>query len=61
MENPAGSRGGLFERTRRSRFNLLARSSPIAFLLVVMLFLTGICAVLGVTPIFGAFVARMMD
>jgi Kef-type K+ transport system membrane component KefB len=50
----------LFERARRSRFNLLARSSPIAFLLVVMLFMTGICALLGVTPMFGAFVGGMV-
>jgi Kef-type K+ transport system membrane component KefB len=50
----------LFQSVRRSRFNLLARSSSIAFLLVVMLLMTGICALLGVTPMFGAFVAGMV-
>ncbi len=51
---------GLFDRVRGFRFNLLARSSPIAFLLVFMLLMTGICVFLGVTPMFGAFVAGMV-
>ncbi|MCB9831537.1 MAG: cation:proton antiporter [Planctomycetes bacterium] len=50
----------LFDRVRAFRYNLLARSSPIAFLLVFMLLMTGICVFLGVTPMFGAFVAGMV-
>ncbi|MCA9323035.1 MAG: cation:proton antiporter, partial [Planctomycetes bacterium] len=34
---------GLYQRLRSSRINLLARSSPIAFLLVFMLMMTGLC------------------
>ncbi|MEZ6197181.1 MAG: cation:proton antiporter [Planctomycetota bacterium] len=50
----------LFERVRLFRYNLIARSSPIAFLLVFMLVMTGICVFLGITPMFGAFVAGMV-
>lgn len=50
----------LFRWLRTSRYNLLARSSPIAFLLVFMLVMTGISIFLGVTPMFGAFVAGMV-
>lgn len=50
----------LFRKVARFRYNLLAKSSPIAFLLVFMLLVTGVCVFLGVTPMFGAFVAGMI-
>jgi Kef-type K+ transport system membrane component KefB len=50
----------LFAWLHGLRFNLLARSSPIAFLLVFMLLMTGICVLAGITPMFGAFVAGMV-
>jgi Kef-type K+ transport system membrane component KefB len=50
----------LFERVVRFRYNLVSKSSPIAFLIVFMLSMTGVCILLGVTPIFGAFVAGMV-
>jgi Kef-type K+ transport system membrane component KefB len=50
----------LFQKVARFRYNLLAKSSPIAFLLVFMLSMTGVCVFLGVTPMFGAFVAGMV-
>jgi Kef-type K+ transport system membrane component KefB len=42
------------------RYNLLIKSSPIGFLILFMLTMTGICVALGVTPMFGAFVAGMV-
>ena len=50
----------IFGRALSFRYNVLARSSPIAFLLVFMLSMTGLCVFLGVAPIFGAFVAGMV-
>ncbi|MCG8419076.1 MAG: cation:proton antiporter [Proteobacteria bacterium] len=50
----------LFQGIARFRYNILAKSSPIAFLLVFMLTMTGLCIFLGVTPMFGAFVAGMV-
>lgn len=50
----------LFKKAARFRYNLLAKSSPIAFLLVFMLLMTGVCVLLGITSIFGAFVAGMV-
>lgn len=50
----------VLEAVRRFRFNLLNRSSPIAFQLVFLLALTGVCVFLGVAPMFGAFVAGMV-
>ncbi|HQX49351.1 MAG TPA: cation:proton antiporter [Planctomycetaceae bacterium] len=42
------------------RYNVLIKSSPIGFLLLFMLTMTGICVFMGVTPMFGAFVAGMV-
>ena len=50
----------LYQFLARFRYNLVMKSSPIAFLLVFMLIMTGLCILLGVTPIFGAFVAGMV-
>lgn len=50
----------LFQRVARFRFNLLAKSSPIAFFLVFLLSMAGLCVFLGVTPMFGAFVAGLV-
>ena len=50
----------LFVFLSRFRYNLLMKSSPVAFLLVIMLIMTGLCILLGITPIFGAFVAGMV-
>jgi Kef-type K+ transport system membrane component KefB len=44
----------------RFRYNLLNRSNPIAFQLVFLLAITGICVLLGIAPMFGAFVAGTM-
>ncbi len=51
---------GLFRWTSRFRYNLLAKGSPIAFLLVFMLVMAGVCVYLSVTPMFGAFIAGMI-
>jgi Kef-type K+ transport system membrane component KefB len=40
--------------------NILHRSNPIAFQLVVMLALTGLASFMGVSPIFGAPVAGIL-
>ena len=50
----------LFQRAAHSRLNLIHRSSPTAFLLVVVLLVSGIALVLGVAPLFGAFVAGIL-
>lgn len=50
----------LYQFLARFRYNLLIKSSPIAYLIVFMLLMTGLCILLGVTPIFGAFVAGMV-
>lgn len=50
----------LFHGVSRLRYNLLAKSSPIAFLIVFMLSMAGVCTLLGVTPMFGAFIAGMV-
>jgi Kef-type K+ transport system membrane component KefB len=50
----------LFRRTLGSRYNLLKRSNPIAFQLAFMLALSGVCVILGVVPLFGAFVAGIV-
>ncbi|WP_168204995.1 cation:proton antiporter [Bythopirellula goksoeyrii] len=50
----------LYQFLSRFRYNLLMKSSPVAFLLVFMLIMTGLCILLGITPIFGAFVAGMV-
>jgi K+:H+ antiporter len=42
------------------RYNLLQRGNSIAFQLVFMLALSGICVFLGVVPLFGAFVAGIV-
>jgi Kef-type K+ transport system membrane component KefB len=42
------------------RFNLLRVSNPIAFELVFMLAMTSCCAFLGITPMFGAFLAGLV-
>jgi Kef-type K+ transport system membrane component KefB len=50
----------LYRMSSRSRYNLLAKGSPIACLLVFMLIMAGLCVYLAVTPIFGAFIAGMI-
>ncbi len=50
----------LFQRAARSRLNLIHQGSPTAFLLVVILVMSGISLVLGVAPLFGAFVAGIL-
>jgi Kef-type K+ transport system membrane component KefB len=50
-----GARG--FSWLRRQRWNMMARSNPIAYQLLFLFAGTLICLVLGVTPIFGAFLA----
>ncbi len=50
----------IFKRALASRFNALQSRSPVAFQLVFMLALTGICLFAGITPLFGAFVAGMV-
>jgi Kef-type K+ transport system membrane component KefB len=49
----------LFRRLRESRWNLVATSSPIAFHLVFLFGGTIASLWLGITPIFGAFLAGM--
>jgi Kef-type K+ transport system membrane component KefB len=50
----------VFRRVLHSPYNVLQRRSPIAFQLVFMLALTGMCLFAGITPLFGAFVAGMV-
>ncbi len=42
------------------RFNILRISNPIAFELVFMLAMTSVCVFLGITPMFGAFLAGLV-
>ena len=49
----------LFRTVRRSRYNLVNHSSPIAFQFVFMGMVCTLCAFLGVVPLLGAFVAGM--
>lgn len=42
------------------RFNILQKSSPIAYELVFMLAMTSLCVFMGITPMFGAFVAGIV-
>jgi Kef-type K+ transport system membrane component KefB len=51
---------GSVQRLASVRGNLLHRSSPLAFQLVVLLALTSLATFLGVSPIFGALVAGML-
>lgn len=50
----------LFRTVRRFRYNLVNRSSPIAFQLVFMVAVCTLCVFLGVVPLLGAFVAGMV-
>jgi Kef-type K+ transport system membrane component KefB len=50
----------LFRWSSRFRYNLVNRSSSIAFQLVFMLTLSGICVFVGVVPLFGAFLAGVI-
>jgi Kef-type K+ transport system membrane component KefB len=54
----AGS--ALFRRIASSPYNPIARSSPVAFQLVFVMALAATCVVLGVAPMFGAFVAGIV-
>lgn len=49
----------LFRGLSAFRFNGLNAANPIAFHLVFMLLATAMCAFLGITPMFGAFVAGL--
>jgi Kef-type K+ transport system membrane component KefB len=51
---------GVVQTLANMRHNVLQRSNPIAFQLVVMLSLSGIASFLGVSPIFGALVAGIL-
>jgi Kef-type K+ transport system membrane component KefB len=50
----------LFAWSSAFRYNLLKRGNSIAFQLVFMLVLSGICVFVGVVPLFGAFVAGIV-
>jgi len=50
-----GSR--VFRWVMRQPFNMLQRSSPVAYQLVFLFASTLVCVVLGITPLFGAFLA----
>lgn len=50
----------LLRRLVSSAYNALQRRSPIAFQLAFMLTLTGACLFMGITPLFGAFIAGMV-
>jgi Kef-type K+ transport system membrane component KefB len=47
----------VYRSVRRFRFNLLRRGSPIGFQLAFMLAITVLATLLGVVPLFGAFLA----
>jgi Kef-type K+ transport system membrane component KefB len=47
-------------RALRSRHNILGRSNPVAFQLAFMLGLSVLCVVLGIAPLFGAFVGGIV-
>ncbi len=50
----------LFQKLRAFRYNLVARGNSIAFLLVFMLLMTGVCVFIGIAPMFGAFAAGIV-
>jgi Kef-type K+ transport system membrane component KefB len=50
----------LFRRALQWRYNLLNRSNPLAFQIVLLLAVTFTCVVLGIAPMFGAFIAGTM-
>jgi K+:H+ antiporter len=50
----------IYERALRSRYNLVKRRSQVAFQLVVMIVMAGICLLLSIVPLFGAFVAGIV-
>jgi Kef-type K+ transport system membrane component KefB len=50
----------VFAWSLRQRLNLLKRRNPMAFQLVVMFLFAAGCALLGIVPLFGAFVAGMI-
>src|SRR6266481_5221767 len=49
-----------FAALTRSRWNIIHRSSPVAFRLVVMLTLSAVSLLAGVAPLFGAFIAGII-
>lgn len=49
-----------FAWVTRSRWNIIHRSSPVAFRLVVMLTLSALSLLIGVAPLFGAFIAGII-
>jgi Kef-type K+ transport system membrane component KefB len=51
---------GFVGRLSRLRVNVVQRSSPVAFQLVVLFALTGAAAFIGVAPMFGALVAGIL-
>lgn len=51
---------GFFRRADSFRYNLLQKSSPLAFLLLVMFFMVGIAIYLGIAPMLGAFMAGIV-
>ena len=44
----------------RSRYNLIKRRSQVAFQLVFMIVMSGLCLLLSIVPLFGAFVAGIL-
>ena len=50
----------IYLRALRSRWNLVKRRSQVAFQLVVMIVMSGICLLLSIVPLFGAFVAGIV-
>jgi Kef-type K+ transport system membrane component KefB len=51
----------LFRRTLRLRVNILKRSSPIAYQLLFVFLATLVCVLLGITALFGAFLAGIVS
>ncbi|HZD78789.1 MAG TPA: cation:proton antiporter [Actinomycetota bacterium] len=50
----------VFGWTRKLRLNLVNASNPMAYQLAFMLMLSGLCAFIGVVPLFGALVAGLV-
>jgi Kef-type K+ transport system membrane component KefB len=50
----------IYARMLRSKYNLVKRRSQVAFQLVVMIAMSGICLLLSIVPLFGAFVAGIV-
>ncbi len=50
----------VYARLLGSRANLVVRRSPIGFQLIVMLTLSAVCLLLGIVPLFGAFLAGII-